>query len=130
MDWSDCLARQQNCRSATPSNPAPSNARAVCLRPGAHLLDVATGSGALAAAAASRGAQAVGVDLSPRMVELALRLHAGVDFREAEVEHLPFADRSFDAVVCGFGLGHFPRPEAAVAECVYHQAWRTHCSFL
>jgi Methyltransferase domain len=23
-----------------------------------------------------------------------------------------------DAVVCGFGLGHFPRPEAAVAECV------------
>jgi ubiquinone/menaquinone biosynthesis C-methylase UbiE len=91
---------------------------AVGLRPGMHLLDVATGPGALAAAAASRGAQAVGVDLSPRMVDLAPRIHPGVDFREAEVEHLPFADRSFDAVVCGFGLGHFPRPEAAVAECV------------
>jgi SAM-dependent methyltransferase len=46
------------------------------------------------------------------------RLHPGVDFREAEVEHLPFADRTFDAVVCSFGLGHFPQPEAAVAECV------------
>jgi len=91
---------------------------AVSLRPGMHLLDVATGPGALAAAAANRGAQAVGVDLSPRMIELARRLHPGIDFREAEVEHLPFTDRTFDAVVCGFGLGHFPRPEAAVAECV------------
>jgi ubiquinone/menaquinone biosynthesis C-methylase UbiE len=91
---------------------------AVSLRPGTHLLDVATGPGALAAAAANRGAQAVGVDLSPRMIELARRLHPGIDFREAEVEHLPFADCTFDAVVCGFGLGHFPRPEAAVAECV------------
>lgn len=91
---------------------------AVGLRPGMHLIDVATGPGALAAAAASRAAQAVGVDLSPKMVELARRLHPGVDFREAEVEHLPFADHTFDALVCGFGLGHFPRPEAAVAECV------------
>jgi len=36
---------------------------AVGLRPGTHLLDVAAGPGALAAAAANRGAQAVGVDL-------------------------------------------------------------------
>jgi SAM-dependent methyltransferase len=83
-----------------------------------QLIDVATGPGALAAAAANRAAQAVGVDLSPRMVELARRLHPGVEFREGEVEHLPFADHTFDALVCGFGLGHFPRPEAAVAECV------------
>jgi SAM-dependent methyltransferase len=91
---------------------------AVGLRPGMQLIDVATGPGALAAAAANRAAQAVGVDLSPRMVELARRLHPGVEFREGEVEHLPFADHTFDALVCGFGLGHFPRPEAAVAECV------------
>ena len=31
---------------------------------------------------------------------------------------MPFADGSFDAVVCNFGLGHFPYPEASVAECV------------
>src|SRR5262249_55957177 len=45
-------------------------------------------------------------------------LHPGIDFAVAEVGHLPFPDRSFDAVTCGFGLGHFPYPEAAVAECV------------
>jgi SAM-dependent methyltransferase len=91
---------------------------AVGLGPGTDLLDVATGPGALAAAAASRGLRPVGVDLSPRMIELARRLHPGIEFREADVEHLPFAGGVFDAVVCSFGLGHFPRPEAGVVECV------------
>jgi SAM-dependent methyltransferase len=91
---------------------------AVRLCPGARLLDIATGPGALAAEAANRGARAVGVDLSPQMIELARRLYAAIDFREADVEHLPFVDKSFDAIVCAFGLGHFPRPELAVAESV------------
>jgi SAM-dependent methyltransferase len=83
-----------------------------------RLLDVATGPGVLAAEAANQGARPVGVDLSPQMIELARRLHPDIDFREADVEHLSFADDTFDAVVCAFGLGHFPRPEVAVAECV------------
>lgn len=91
---------------------------AVRLGPGTELLDVATGTGSLAAEAVRRGARSVGVDLSPGMVELATRLHPGLDFRVAEVEHLPFPDGYFDAVVCSFGLGHFPRPEASVAECM------------
>lgn len=91
---------------------------AVGLHPGTSLLDVASGPGSLAAEAANRGARPVGVDLSPQMIELARRLYPTIEFREADVEHLPFADDTFDAVVCGFGLGHFPRPEAAVAESV------------
>jgi len=91
---------------------------AVRLRPDTRLLDVASGPGALAAEAANRGARSVGVDLSPRMVELAQRLYPAIEFREADVEHLPFPDHTFDAVVCAFGLGHFPQPELAVAECV------------
>ena len=90
----------------------------VRLRPGTRLLDVASGPGALAAEASNRGARSVGVDLSPRMIELAQRLYPTIEYREADVEHLPFPDRTFDAVVCAFGLGHFPRPERAVAECV------------
>jgi len=89
---------------------------AVRLRPGIRLLDIASGPGALAAEAAKRSASAVGVDLSPQMIELARRIYPGIDFREADVERLPFGDNMFDAVVCAFGLGHFPRPEAAVAE--------------
>ena len=83
---------------------------AVRLHRGTRLLDVATGPGALAAEAANRGARPVGIDLSPQMIELARRLYPAIDFREADVEHLPFADGTFDAVVCSFGLGHFPRP--------------------
>src|SRR4051794_20838598 len=70
----------------------------VSLRSGMRLLDVATGPGALAAEAVHRGARAIGVDLSPRMIELSRRLHPGIDFHEADVEHLPFADHVFDAV--------------------------------
>jgi ubiquinone/menaquinone biosynthesis C-methylase UbiE len=92
--------------------------RAVRLAPGMCLLDVATGPGSLAAEAARRGAQAVGVDLAPKMVALARRLHPSVTFQEADIEQLPFAAGAFDAVCCGFALGHIPRPEASLAECM------------
>jgi len=104
---------------------APVTARAIAplleavrIAPGIRLLDVATGSGGLAAEAARRGAQVVGVDLSSGMLEVARRLHPGIDFRLGEVEHLPLPDRAMDAVACAFGIGHFPYPEAAVAECL------------
>src|SRR3954447_21158678 len=67
----------------------------VHLHPGIRLLDVASGPGAVAADAAKRGARSVGVDLSPRMVELAQRLHPTIEYREADVEHLPFPDHAF-----------------------------------
>ena len=85
---------------------------------GSNLLDIATGPGSVAAKAASLGAGCIGVDLSPGMIALARSSHPDIDFRVAEVEHLPFAEGSFDAIVCNFGLGHFPWPEAAVAECL------------
>ena len=91
---------------------------AVHLQPGIRVLDVASGPGTLTAEAANRGARPVGVDLSPRMIELAQRLYPTIEYREADVEHLPFPDHAFNAVVCAFGIGHFPRPELAVAECV------------
>jgi SAM-dependent methyltransferase len=88
------------------------------VRPGVRLLDVACGAGALTAAAAKRGAKAVGVDLSTGMLELARQKYPDLDFREADIEHLPFVDGSFDAMTCSFVLGHLPYPELALAECV------------
>jgi SAM-dependent methyltransferase len=81
----------------------------VHLHPGAHLLDVASGPGALTAEAANRGARAVGVDLSPQMIELAHRLYPTIEYREADVEHLPFPDHTFDAVVCALRGGTIRR---------------------
>jgi SAM-dependent methyltransferase len=83
---------------------------------GTRLLDVATGSGMLAARAAERGAHVTGIDLAPAMVALARTLHPQIDFREGSAEDLPFAPSSFDSVVSGFGVGHFSRPERVLAE--------------
>jgi SAM-dependent methyltransferase len=91
---------------------------AVRVRRGMALLDVATGCGFLAAEAAARGARVMATDLSPGMLERASALYPDLDFRVADVEHLPVPDGAFDAVTCAFGVGHFPVPEAAVAECV------------
>jgi ubiquinone/menaquinone biosynthesis C-methylase UbiE len=91
---------------------------AVRVRPGMNLLDVATGPGVLAAEANALGIGCTGIDLSPGMIELAKTSYPGIEFHVADVEHLPFGDASFDAVVCNFGLGHFPNPEASVTECV------------
>jgi SAM-dependent methyltransferase len=87
------------------------------VRADTRMLDVACGPGVVASVAAARGAVVVGADLSPNMLKVAQRLNPGVAFHEADVERMPFADGAFDAVVCAFGLGHFPRPEAAIREC-------------
>jgi ubiquinone/menaquinone biosynthesis C-methylase UbiE len=83
---------------------------------GARVLDVATGPGWVAAAAARRGASVVGVDFSEAMLAEARRHHAGVDFRAGDAEALPFPAASFDAVVMSFGLLHLARPDQALAE--------------
>ncbi len=83
---------------------------------GAVVLDVACGPGHVAAAAAARGARVTGVDLSREMVAVAARAHPDLRFREGDAEALPFEAGAFEAVVCNFGLGHFPRPEIAVKE--------------
>jgi SAM-dependent methyltransferase len=85
--------------------------------PGCRLLDVACGSGVLTGHAAHRGAAAFGVDVAPRMIELARSLHTGIEFCEGDAEALPFEDSSFEAVACNFGIGHFPSAERAMTEC-------------
>ena len=83
---------------------------------GTVMLDVACGPGLVSAAAAARGARVAGVDFSPNMVTEARRRNPGLTFQEGDAEALPFADASFDAVVIGFGLHHFPLPGRAIAE--------------
>lgn len=85
---------------------------------GRRLLDVACGPGRLTRAASERGATAMGCDLAPAMVDLARRGNPGLAFDEASADALPYADAAFDAVVCAFGMGHFPEPERVAAEFV------------
>src|SRR5262249_44519567 len=53
---------------------------------------------------------------APAMIELAHTLHPHLDFREGSAEELPLDSSSFDAVISGFGVGHFSRPERVLAE--------------
>lgn len=81
-----------------------------------RLLDVASGTGHLASAAAERGAITDGIDISPAMVAIASESFPTLAFRTGSADAMPYADSSFDAVSCCFGLLHMERPEQAVAE--------------
>jgi SAM-dependent methyltransferase len=89
---------------------------AAAVRQGLSMLDVASGPGHVAAAAAQRGADVVGVDVAESMVALARRRHPQVDFRTGDAEALAFDDGSFDAVVGNFLMLHVGRPERCAAE--------------
>jgi SAM-dependent methyltransferase len=89
---------------------------AASVHSGTRVLDVATGPGVIAAAAAERGAIVTGLDFSAAMLAEARRRHPTLAFSEGDAEGLPFGDRSFDAVVMNFGMLHVPRPDAAIAE--------------
>lgn len=102
---------------------------AVGAKPGVRLLDVATGPGYVAAAAAERGAAVVGVDFSPAMIALARRRYPALTFRDGDAEALTFEDSAFEAVTVNFGLLHLARPDAALAEAGRVLAQGGTCAF-
>jgi SAM-dependent methyltransferase len=92
-------------------------------RPGAgrRILDVASGVGQDALALAGRGAWVVGAEPSKRMSDMAQLFAAdkpGVHpvWMRSWSDALPFADDSFDAVLCKGAIDHFDRPLEAIAE--------------
>lgn len=87
---------------------------------GDRVLDVATGSGNTALAAARRGCVVTGIDFVPELLERgraraeAERLR--VAFKYGDAEAIPFPDRSFDVVLSTFGAMFAPDPKLAAAE--------------
>jgi demethylmenaquinone methyltransferase/2-methoxy-6-polyprenyl-1,4-benzoquinol methylase len=107
-------------------------------RPGAatRVLDLATGTGDLAFAAASRGASVVGLDITQRMIELARAKQKQLPVPPARPAHpahptrpahparflvgdmlaLPFRAASFEIVTTGYGLRNVPDLTEAISE--------------
>jgi demethylmenaquinone methyltransferase/2-methoxy-6-polyprenyl-1,4-benzoquinol methylase len=84
--------------------------------PGVRALDLATGTGDIAIALASKGARVVGLDITLRMIELAKRKSDGARFLVGDMLALPFPSGSFDIVTTGYGLRNVPNLSTAIDE--------------
>jgi ubiquinone/menaquinone biosynthesis C-methylase UbiE len=86
---------------------------------GQAVLDVACGTGIVARTAADlTGARStiVGVDVNEAMLTVARRVRPDLEWRRGDVAELPFADGSFDAVLCQMALMFFPDRTRALRE--------------
>jgi SAM-dependent methyltransferase len=88
---------------------------AAAIGAGMDVLDLCSGPGFIAAAAASRGARVTGLDFSTAMLAEARDRFPAIDFGYGDAEAPTLDDARFDAVVCGFGIHHVPRPALAIA---------------
>ena len=92
------------------------------VRPGDRVLDVATGTGKVAAGLFDRaqpGGTVVGVDISPRMISIAKRRFGnrrGLEFLVGDALALPTEDGSFDAATIAFGMRNLPDYRRGFAE--------------
>lgn len=90
------------------------------LQAGWRVLDVATGSGNAAIAAARLGCTVVGIDYVPALLEQGRKRAAAegleLELLEGDAESLPFPDASFDAVLSVFGSMFAPDHAKAASE--------------
>lgn len=96
--------------------------KAADVQAGQDVLDVATGSGNVALLAAGRGANVIGLDITPELLEAGRRRasEAGLEIEwvEGDAEELPYDESSFDRTFSAFGTMFAPRHEVAAAELV------------
>lgn len=87
---------------------------------GSVALDLACGTGDIAFELASRGARVVGMDITQRMLQLAMRKPQArpstVSFVAGDMMELPFAASRFDVVTAGYGIRNVPLIEPALRE--------------
>lgn len=87
-------------------------------QPGERWLDIACGAGNVSELAAGAGARVTGIDISPRLIDVAKQraqaLGYDIGYRVGDAEDLEVPDESFDVAVSSFGLIFAP-DHAAVA---------------
>jgi SAM-dependent methyltransferase len=100
---------------------AADTAKRVAGRSAKRVLEIACGTGVVTRAMAAilpQSTEIIATDLNPAMLEQATSISPKrpVEFRPADAMQLPFADQSFDTVVCQFGVMFFPDKGKALSE--------------
>jgi SAM-dependent methyltransferase len=89
---------------------------------GTRVLDVAAGTGNASVPAAQRGARVTASDLTPELLAAGSRRPDAegleIEWVEADAEHLPFEDGSYDVVMSAIGVMFAPHHQAAADELV------------
>ena len=92
------------------------------VRPGQRVLDVAAGTGNASLPAAERGARVTASDLTPELLEEGRRRAEAqgleLEWTEADAEHLPFEDGSYDVVMSSIGVMFAPHHQEAADQLV------------
>ena len=83
---------------------------------GARVADVGCGSGMFTELLRRQGFQSVGLDISPKSIELGRRKYPGLDLVEGDAENLPFESASLDGVLLSGLVHHFPDPRRLAGE--------------
>jgi demethylmenaquinone methyltransferase/2-methoxy-6-polyprenyl-1,4-benzoquinol methylase len=109
------LHRRWKCRVAALAAPVP----------GTRALDLCCGTGDIAFALARRGAETIGLDFSPQMLEVAESRRSkanrksqivNLKFLEGDAQQIPFPGDSFDIVTVGYGLRNLTSWERGLDE--------------
>ena len=83
---------------------------------GTRLLDAGCGAGGASVLAAGRGAQVNGLDAAEALLAIARARVRDGDFRLGDLEALPYADQTFDAILAADVLPYVADPLAALRE--------------
>jgi len=86
------------------------------LAPGARVIDLGCGSGTFTQLLKQRGYAAAGLDISPKLLELARRNYPDLQFDEGDVEALPYEEASVDGVLLSGIVHHLPDARLCAAE--------------
>jgi ubiquinone/menaquinone biosynthesis C-methylase UbiE len=122
--WNEAAERYEKLSNALFAKTAEEFVDFAGLRKKWRVLDVACGPGIASRAAAAKideKGRVLGIDLSPKMLELAkaapaARRSAPIEYAEMDVHALPLETGSFDAVISQLGLMLFAAPDKALAE--------------
>lgn len=94
--------------------------RRIHLKPGTKVLDVACGTGNQSIPAARAGAEVIGLDIAPNLLEQARKRAADeklkIEFIEGDAEKIPYEAARFDVVLSMFGAMFAPRPDVVASE--------------